>query len=234
MSDVAPCRLLSDVLLEADDELTAKIGGALGEFLGRLHAWTSLPEQDGVRRRFFENQASKNTIFGNRWGLAIAAAKKYDLEREWMVDLKQAGLEDAKSGGPVVCMGDFWFGNILVSTTDDLNIYIVDWEMTRTARPELDLAHFATAAYSFVHVHKPNGLMREFFRAYKEHMRLDEMQLAINAGRDMLSFGAIMPWVRHRDESVKQSIVKLGVELFEAIRTNDQQALRENPVLADL
>ncbi|CAE6429615.1 unnamed protein product [Rhizoctonia solani] len=234
MSDVAPCRLLSDVLLEADDELTAKIGGALGEFLGRFHAWTSLPEQDGVRMRFFENEASKGTVLGIRWELAIAAAKKYGLEQEWMDDLQQAGLEDAKSGGPVVCMADFWFDNILISTTGDIQIYIVDWEMTRTARPELDVAHFATAAYSLVHIHKPSPLMGEFFRAYKEHMRLDKTQLAINAGRDMLSFGVIMPWVRHRDGSIREPIARLGVELLEAARGNDQQALKKNPVLVDL
>ncbi|KAF8696534.1 catalytic domain of ctd-like phosphatase, partial [Rhizoctonia solani] len=234
MSDVAPCKVLSAVLLEADDELVAKIGHALGEFMGRFHKWSSLPEQDSVRRRFLENETSRDAVLGIRWQLTIAAAKKFGLEREWMEDLQQAGLEDAKSGGPVICMADFWFDNILVSTAGDLKIYIVDWETARTARPELDVAHFATAAYSLVHIHKRNPLMREFFQAYKEHMNLDKIQLGINAGRDMLSFGVIMPWIRHRDDSVRRPIAQLGVELFEAVRANDQQALRKNPVLADL
>ncbi|CEL63288.1 hypothetical protein RSOLAG1IB_05331 [Rhizoctonia solani AG-1 IB] len=230
MSDVAPCRLLSDVLLEADDELTGRIGGALGEFLGRFHAWTSLPEQDGVRRRFLDNEASKSTTLGIRWELAIATAKRYGLEREWIVDMKQAGLEDAKSGGPVVCMGDFWFGNILVSTVGEIKIYIIDWETARTARSELDVAQFVANAHNLVVDHKPNPLAREFLRAYREHMHLDETQMAINAGRDMLSFAVL----DHTNESIRELVGRLGIELLEAARGNDQQALKKNPVLADL
>ncbi|ELU45215.1 APH domain-containing protein [Rhizoctonia solani AG-1 IA] len=235
MSDVAPCKVLSAVLLEADDELVARIGHALGEFMGGFHKWSSLPEQDSVRRRFLENETSRDAVLGIRWQLAIAAAKKFGLEREWMEDLQQAGLEDAKSVDRIFAFRreteQPFVDNILVSTVGDLQIYIVDWETARTARPELDVAHFATAAYSLVHIHKRNPLMREFFQAYKEHMNLDEIQLGINAGRDMLSFGVIMPWIRHRDDSVRRPIAQLGVELFEAVRANDQQALRKNPVL---
>ncbi|CAE6517650.1 unnamed protein product [Rhizoctonia solani] len=234
MSDVAPCQLLSTVLQEADDELIARIGHALGDFMGQFHKWTSLPEQAGVRKRFLENETSRKDVLLIRWQLAIAAAKKYGLEREWMEKMQQEGLVDANSGGSVICMADFWFDNILVSTTGDLQIYIVDWETVRTARPELDVAHFTTAAYTLEHVYKPIPLMREFFKAYKTHMDLDETHMATYGGRDMLSFGVIQPWVRHRDEGVKQPIAQLGLELLEAAHTGDKEALKKNPVLADM
>ncbi|KAJ1301967.1 hypothetical protein OPQ81_000804 [Rhizoctonia solani] len=234
MSDVAPCQLLSTALKEADDELISRIGHALGDFMGKFHKWTSLPEQASVRKRFFENKLSWDDILGLRWQLALSGAKKYGLEKGWMEEVYREGMEDARLGGPVVCMADFWFDNILVSTTGDLRIYIVDWETARTARPEHDLAQFITSAHTLEHVHKPMPLMREFFKAYKAHMDLDETHLATYVGRDMLSFGIVMPWVRHRDDSVKQPIAQLGLELLEAVRTNDKQALIKNPVLADL
>ncbi|CUA69950.1 TBC1 domain family member 2A [Mus musculus] [Rhizoctonia solani] len=233
MSDVAPCRLLSSVLQEADDELVSRIGRALGEFMGKFHKWTSLPEQAAARKRFLENTTSREDVLRIRWQLALAAAKKYHVERAWMEDMYLAGMQDGQSG-TVICMADFWFDNILVSTQHDLAIWIVDWETTRSARPELDVAHFATAAYSLVHVHRPIPLMREFTKAYKAHMDLDETSLGTHAGRDMLSFGVVMPWIRHRDESIKQPIAQLGVELLEAAHTGDEQALRKNPVLADI
>ncbi|KAH7322157.1 kinase-like domain-containing protein [Rhizoctonia solani] len=234
MSDVAPCQLLSTALKEGDDEAVVRIGHALGEFMGRFHKWSSLPEQASVRKRFLENKISGDDVLGIRWQLTLSAAKTYNLEREWMQGMFREQMEDAKLGGPVVCMADFWFDNILVSTTGDLRIYIVDWETARTARPEHDLAQFATAAFTLEHVHKRMPLMREFFKAYKVHMELDESYMATYAGRDMLSFGVVMPWIRHRDESVKQPIAQLGLELLEAVQTGDKQALRKNPVLADM
>ncbi|CAE6438065.1 unnamed protein product [Rhizoctonia solani] len=233
MSDVAPCQLLSTALQEADEELVARIGHALGEFMGKFHKWTSLPEQAGARKRFLENKTSTEDVLRIRWQLALAAAKKYGVERAWMEDMYLAGMEDGKTGS-VICMADFWFDNILISTAGELQITIVDWETARTARPELDVAHFATAAYSLVHIHKPIPLMREFIKAYKIHMDLDETSMATHAGRDMLGFGVIMPWIRHRDQSVKQPIAQLGVELLEAAQTGDKQALGKNPVLADM
>ncbi|KAL5638003.1 hypothetical protein ACGC1H_002315 [Rhizoctonia solani] len=233
MSDVAPCQLLSTALQEADEERVMKIGHALGEFMGKFHKWTSLPEQAGARSRFLENKTSREDVLRIRWQLALAAAKKYGVERAWMEDMYLAGMQEGQMG-TVICMADFWFDNILISTAGDLQIYIVDWETARTARPELDVAHFATAAYSLVHIHKPIPLLREFIKAYKVHMDLDEMSMATHAGRDMLSFGVIMPWIRYRDESIKQPIAQLGVELLEAAHTGDQQALKKNPVLADM
>ncbi|CAE7106196.1 unnamed protein product [Rhizoctonia solani] len=233
MSDVAPCRPLSIVSQESDDTLLSHIGRALGEFMGRFHKWSTLPEQAGARKRFSENKTSAGEMLRIRWQLALTAAKKYGVERTWMEDMYLAGMEDARRGR-VICMGDFWFDNILISTTGDLQIYIVDWEAARTAQPELDVALFATENYSLEHYHKPMPLMREFFEAYKAHMDLDEMSMAKHAGRDILGYGPIQSWVLDRDESVKQPIAQLGVELLEAAHTGDRTALRKNPVLVDM
>ncbi|CAE6464820.1 unnamed protein product [Rhizoctonia solani] len=234
MSDAAPCQLLSTVLQEADDELIARIGRALGDFMGQFHKWTSLPEQAGARKRFLENKSSWDDVLLRRWRRAIAAVKKYGLEPEWMAKVQQAELEDAQSGGPVICMADFWFDNILVSTTGDLQIVVVDWETVRTSRPELDVALLMTDAWALEHVQKSIPLMREFFKAYKMYMALDETHMAMYAGRDVLSYGVLQSWVQDRDESVKQSIVRLGLDLLEAVHTNNKESLKKNPVLADM
>ncbi|CAE6469952.1 unnamed protein product [Rhizoctonia solani] len=234
MSDLAPFQLLSDALQGGDDELASRIGYALGEFMGRFHKWTSLPEHVGTRKRFLENEASREDLLDYRWKLAIAGARKYGFECDWMAEMRDEGMRDAKLGGPVVCMGDFWFNNILVSASHNLQVYIIDWEAARTARPEFDVAQFATDAYSLARVHKPMPLMHEFFKAYKKYMHLDEGNMALYSGRDLLGFGIDAPWLDHIDDDAKKPTAQVGIELLEAVRGDNKQALLKSPALFNM
>ncbi|KAF8675012.1 catalytic domain of ctd-like phosphatase [Rhizoctonia solani] len=234
MSDLAPFQLLSNALQEGGDKVVSRIGRALGEFMGRFHKWTSLPEHADTRKRFLENEASREDLLDYRWKLAISGAKRYGLGHDWMAEMRDEGMRDAKLGGPVVCMGDFWCSNILVSTGGDLKLYIIDWETARTARPEFDLAQLVKDAYTLSHVRRPMPFMREFFKAYTTHMHLDKAHLALNVGRDLLSFGIDASWLLHSDGDVKRSIAQTGLELLEAARTGDKKALSRNPALADM
>ncbi|KAF8755393.1 Ecdysteroid kinase [Rhizoctonia solani] len=211
MSDLAPFQLLSNALQEGDDKVVSRIGRALGEFMGRFHKWTSLPEHADTRKRFLENEASREDLLDYRWKLAISGAKRYGLGHDWMAEMRDEGMRDAKLGGPVVCMGDFWCSNILVSTGGDLKLYI-NRLGNRTPMP----------------------FMREFFKAYTTHMHLDKAHLALNVGRDLLSFGIDASWLLHSDGDVKRSIAQTGLELLEAARTGDKKALSRNPALADM
>lgn len=116
-------------------------------------------------------------------------------------------------------------------------MYIVDWEMARSARPELDVAHFATAAYSLVHVYPTDEsfqLMQSFYKAYSAHSELDAIQIGLSGGRDVMSFGVMMPWVRHKDDTVKEEIAKEGVRLLEAAKDGDAGRVMENQVVRNL
>lgn len=118
MRDLAPARLLSTVLIESLEkndptrvlELSRQVGSALGEFMGRFHQWTSLPEQSALRARFAENLVSREVVLAYRHQLMIESTVKFGLEQNWLEDVVQAGVKDARQGGPVIAMGDFWFG----------------------------------------------------------------------------------------------------------------------------
>ena len=118
MRDLAPARLLSTVLIESLAnheparilELSSQIGSALGEFMGRFHQWTSLPEQSALRARFSENLVSREVVLAYRHQLMLESAVKFGLEQSWMEGVVQDGIDDARQGGPVIAMGDFWFG----------------------------------------------------------------------------------------------------------------------------
>ncbi|KAF8601464.1 kinase-like protein [Ceratobasidium sp. AG-I] len=251
MEDLAPARPLSTVLIESLERndpayilrLSTQIGSALGSFMGRFHSWTSLPEQSALRARFLQNTTSRETILGIRYQLMLGTAAKYGLNREWMEGMVDTGMKDAREGGggggSVIAMADFWFDNVLVSEdeAEGLRVYIVDWEMARTARPELDVAHFATAAYSLVHACRTDNsfqLMQSFYKSYSAHYELDPIQIGLSGGRDVMSFGVMMPWVRHRDEVTKEEIAREGLKLLEAAKDGDVETVEKNLVVRDM
>ncbi|KAG9087674.1 hypothetical protein FRC07_012769 [Ceratobasidium sp. 392] len=239
MTDLAPARTLSTVLIEAFEsgsikDVSSRIGAALGNFMGRFHKWGSEPEQAAMRARFLENVTSRETVLSIRYLLMRMTAEKFGMDKGWMEEMVKEGMGDAEKGGSVIAMADFWFDNILVSLEPELRIYIIDWEMTRCARPELDVAHFATAAHSLAHIHPPTPdfiLMQSFMQSYNAHFKLDSVQIALSAGRDVMSFGVGMPWTRHREDRVKEEIARCGFELLESARANDVEGIRKNVVV---
>ncbi|QRV90303.1 phosphotransferase enzyme family protein [Ceratobasidium sp. AG-Ba] len=243
MTDLAPARMLSSILIEAFENgtieaVSAQLGVAVGDFMGRFHRWSSMPNQEALRMRFLENSVSRETVLGIHCWLMNTTAEKYGMKKDWMDEMTKEGMADAAAGGTVIAMADFWFDNVLVITEPELRIYIIDWEMSRCARPELDVAHFATAAHSVVHLYPSSvtnfKLMRNFMRGYNDHFKLDVVQVALLAGRDVLAFGGMMPWIRHRDEGVKQAIAQCGADLLEAARTGDVEGIRQNVVVRDM
>ncbi|KAG9093316.1 hypothetical protein FRC06_011573 [Ceratobasidium sp. 370] len=241
MTDLTPARTLSTVLVEAFEagtikSVSAQIGAALGDFMGRFHKWGS--EQDNARTLFLENTTSRETVLAIRYQLMIMTAEKYGMKKAWMDEMVQDGMKDANRGGSVIAMADFWFDNILVSMEPELRIYIIDWETARCARPELDVAHFATAAHSLAHVYpSADGsfvLMQHFMQSYNIHFAVDEVQIGLSAGRDVMSFGVMMPWIRHREDRVKEEIAQCGLELLECARGRDVAGVRNNVVVRDM
>lgn len=117
MNDLSPARLLSAVLIEClesgDEALTrrvsSQIGAALGDFMGRFHLWTSLPEQRVLRERFLENKASSEECLEMQYELMLSTAARLGLRRAWMDEIVVKGLRDAREGGSVIAMADFWF-----------------------------------------------------------------------------------------------------------------------------
>lgn len=114
MTDLSPARTLSAEIVacleRGDYDRIGRLGAALGEFTGRFHRWGSLPAQERLRARFLENETSKKDVIAIRWMLMQRTATQFGMEREWMQEVVDQGLQDAQSGGKVIAMADYWFG----------------------------------------------------------------------------------------------------------------------------
>ncbi|KAG8683241.1 hypothetical protein FRC09_016208 [Ceratobasidium sp. 395] len=241
MTDLTPARTLSAVLIEALEsgtikDVSTRIGTALGDFMGRFHRWGSEPAQARLRARFLENVASRETMLQLRYQLMYMTAEQYGMKRDWMDEMVKDGMADAEKGGSVIAMADFWFDNVLVSLEPELRIYIIDWETARCTRPELDIAHFAVSVYSLACLHPSSDftLMQSFMQSYNAHFALDDVQIALSGGRDVLSFSLMESWIQHQENRVKEEIVRHGLELLEAARAGDLEEIRKNVVVRDM
>ncbi|QRW04494.1 phosphotransferase enzyme family protein [Ceratobasidium sp. AG-Ba] len=217
MTELAPARMLSSILIEAFENgtieaVSARLGAALGDFMGRFHRWSSMPKQEALRKRFLENSVSRETVLGIHCWSMNTTAEKYGMKKDWMDEMTKEGMVDAAAGGTVIAMAGFWFDNVLVITEPELRIYIIDWEMSR--------GEFQ--AHAKFHA----GVQLSFGAGW--------VQVALSAGRDVLAFGVMMPWIRHRDEGVKQAIAQCGADLLEAAHTGDVERIKQNVVVRDM
>ncbi|QRV97186.1 phosphotransferase enzyme family protein [Ceratobasidium sp. AG-Ba] len=241
--DLAPARSLSSVLIEAFEagtinDVSAHIGAALGNFMGKFYTWGAQPEQAGLRQRFLENTTLKRTDTGLRYELMIKNSIKYGMKREWMELFVQQGMDDAHKGGNTIIMGDFWADNILVSPGSEPRVYIIDWEMATYGRPEIDVGAMAASACTIAYIHPANAsdfkFMQHFVSEYSKHFSLDDVQVAFSAGRELTSLGADEPWTKFQDLNTRRAIIQYGLELLEAGMGRNVERIRNSIVFRNM
>jgi hypothetical protein len=96
--------------LEGACVLASEIGSALGDFVGRFHNWSSLPEQAMLRKRFLENVAGKDQITSVHHAMAVRSANMFSLNESWLEDVIKEEKQEAALGGDVLAIGDLWLG----------------------------------------------------------------------------------------------------------------------------
>ena len=190
-------RTLKELLIEEGlpKTVSEQIGTALGEFIVGVHTWNQNPDTDLTV--FANNQVGKYISALVTYGrlestltgkdniptlsdplLGIPEAKMTTISK--LVKRKQQAIYAASASDPLT-HGDLWPGNLVVSLkrgTDGSiegveKVYVLDWELSKTGAPGLDLGQFCAELYTLSEFHPAREeatrtIIGSFLGAYRE------------------------------------------------------------------
>ncbi|CAE6420637.1 unnamed protein product [Rhizoctonia solani] len=209
--------------LAENRNFASTIGSALGDFLGRLHRWSSFPEH----REPFLHPHRQEGLFRIFCDLAARSATKFGIKEEWLANMLAEELHKSSTEDQVLAMGDFSLNNILVHRVLDhknLRIYVIDWELCRPACPESDLGELIGTWLSFAHyrcVGKDFPFLPSFHDAYRKHHAVDRTRMTLQAGLYTMGLGTTAPWVRGGGDEIHKQITMLGYGLMKLAQGGD-------------
>ncbi|KAG8700368.1 hypothetical protein FRC09_005995 [Ceratobasidium sp. 395] len=221
-------------------DLASAAGSALGDFVGRFHNWSSLPEQAALRKRFAQNIAATKQGLSVHHDMAVRAATEFGTMEPWLTDLIEAERQDATSLQDSLAIGDLWLDNVLVSQAPEhggLRLYVIDWERAMPAPPEFDVGEITGAATSFARrygVREVYPFVPALHRAYSRHRTLDPLKIARLAGIDTMGFGTVLTWARDHTEELLKQVTQEGQELLRLSRDGDVSTIRTKSLVKDL
>ncbi|KAF8755437.1 hypothetical protein RHS01_05303 [Rhizoctonia solani] len=198
------------------------VGWALGDFIGRFHHWSALPEQAALRAYFALNPSVIRQNVDIHHLCLNLTADRFQIRETWMDDLVAKEQQEALTDGGVLVMGDCSLHNVLVSPPSegrDMRIYLTDLEMARASYPEPSIERLFVAS-----VHK----------AYHRHRDLDSRRMAIATGIDLMGLGTVAPWTRDQDETELKELALTGLELLRLSVKGDENSIRRNATLKHL
>ncbi|CCO35608.1 hypothetical protein RSOLAG1IB_05344 [Rhizoctonia solani AG-1 IB] len=221
-------------------ELAQTIGWALGDFVGRFHNWSALPEQSELRAYFSLNPSViQQCVYIHHLCLNLAA-DRFQMRETWMDELIAKEQQEALAGGDVLVMGDCSLHNLLVSPPSancGMRIYLTDLEMTRASYPELDVGELTATVLSFTRLcssSAENPLITALHQAYRRHRSLDSRRMAIATGTDLMGLGTVLPWATNQNETKLRELAVAGLELLKSSVKGDESFIKTNPVLRHL
>ncbi|CAE6449666.1 hypothetical protein RSOLAG22IIIB_11355 [Rhizoctonia solani] len=242
MADLGSPMPLQKILQDEENphhKLASDIGTALGDFLGRLHNWSSAPEQASLRAFISQNSVAKQCL-PIQHTFAHETLAKFGLKEEWVEDTLSRDLEESAAAQDVLIWGDSWPGNILVSppsATQGLKIYLTDWEMSRLGPPEFDLGEAAGVAMSLVYQRYHRGdhpYIQALFRAYRQRRSLDPIKAARSTGVAIIGHSFMMPWVCEQDEESQRSLAATGIDLMKAAYDGDVDGIKKRDLVKEM
>ncbi|KAJ7484924.1 kinase-like domain-containing protein [Mycena galericulata] len=170
-----------------------EIGLALGEFLGRLHAWGSL--NPSMLDFFEKNEQAKKVAAWITYGRLISTLTTDNLPAVALLPepVCESDLDDIRAiieertpeiytSRDTLTMGNFCPANVFVSLrtgtgTDSLDkVHVIDWELAKPGVAALDVGQFCAEMHT-VALFKPasdtaasaNELIDAFLTAYRAH-----------------------------------------------------------------
>ncbi|CAE6376575.1 unnamed protein product [Rhizoctonia solani] len=223
-------------------KITSDIGQAIGDFIGRLHNWSTNPEQATLHAYFAQKPHWNQKVVSAFSSFLAPAADRFKLHETWMDTLiakeRQEALMTRK--GCVLVMGDCSLHNILVSPPSKerhMRIYLTDLEVARISGPEFDIGELTASAASFELLYYPNvdyPFIPALHQAYSCHRTLDPGRIAIATGMNLMGIGPLFPWARNKDEAQLRKIAVAGLELLKYSLNDDERLIQSSPILQHL
>ncbi|KZP04498.1 hypothetical protein FIBSPDRAFT_806710 [Athelia psychrophila] len=251
-------RSLKQLMLEQPPPvaLAHTIGAALGEFLGRMHAW-------GV-----DSTASQHAYFDtNQQGKMITRYVTYDRlvstlnGQDHLPALSDPPLNVAQAKLDVISkvsderrdainrcqdtltMGDFWPGNIVVNLQYPPSgdppilkrIYVVDWELAKPGLAGLDVGQLCAEMHllrRFSPASEPavSAAMNAFLETYREKYTVSASMATVVAGHIGAHVVALAPRTPWGGKDLTREVVMEGVEYLVEAYAGDNEWLQSSIV----
>ena len=216
------------------DQITS-IGRTLGTYLAHIHNETAVDSK--LRDDFSSNVVGKNISSSVYFGGLPAAAAKYGYTDPWIAAAAKAAEAEVLTADEVWTIGDFWTGNVLVSTTDDQSVpqlAVLDLEVAKPGTAAFDLGQMGAEMLClarFRHPEQGHLLLQTFFMAYraKRKASVDAAAVAIRIGAHLFT---MMPraWTAESGEEKVKFALQQGFELVKIGWERDEVALRASIV----
>ena len=214
---------------DADINTVANIGQALGRYLAHIH--NSTAGRDDVLSMFNGNETAKYLSGTLYFGGLPAAAKRQGYTDEYLKHVAKEAQREVLERNDVLTLGDFWTGNVLVSSNnDDLNLFVLDLELSKPGTAEFDIGQMAAEMYclaAFRDYETGMELLRAFLAAYKESRNVD-----VDTGKVAIRMGAhftvIMPnaWSNETTDQRLRDVLEIGADLIRMGWEKDTKSLR--------
>ncbi|KAF2235721.1 hypothetical protein EV356DRAFT_575535 [Viridothelium virens] len=210
------------------------IGHALGRFLAKVHISTA-GRQD-LLSDFAGNADGRDLSATLYFKRLPSAAAKFGYADDYFKEVARVGEAEVRESQEVLTLGDFWTGNVLVSTTPALRLYPLDFEFAKAGTAAFDVGQMAAEMYCFAMFrdHEKGMVMLEsFFRAYREVTGSEELvdaaKVAIRIGAHLLM---IIPsaWSNEADDEQIREMVRKGASLIRIGWEGNSVELRESIV----
>lgn len=233
-------------------DVSQTIGHSLGTFLAHLH---KSPQE--IRDSFAGNRQTREiaALISYGWICSTLSPQGEDpILIEPPLDLPREDLETLKthaddmtaqmtSSDEVLAMGDFWPGNILVSSASDvaLRLTVVDWEVVGPGLAGIDLGQFLAEMHTLRTFHPTSktsvgAVISSFIDAYRDatlqhNPSTDLVDMAWVAasrlGTHLISCTPRVPW---GSKEQTREVVLEGVEYLQRVSVKDEAWLKTSIV----
>ena len=206
----------SKTLKEAYQDETLDVGACgsrVGRWLAKLHRSTKTTE--------IGNNAAAKDIYRFAYQNLEGALSKYGFDGALGVRIYEKYGAMLQTDDDMVCHGDCWTGNVLVSE-DKKILTIVDWEMCRRGCGATDVGQFAAEAFLLDRFQGRRGLMYQFLETYRAHnhdvSRDFVKRVAVHFATHLCFWPSVVEWGSQEET---REVIGVGVEILSKFEEED-------------
>ncbi|KAJ6548137.1 kinase-like domain-containing protein [Mycena vulgaris] len=245
---------LKELMLKATPSpaVAREIGLALGQFMGRLHAWATV--DSAILDSFAQNDQAKRITSWITYERLIPTLTTDNLPAVALLPnpVPQSDLDAIRAiiaertpqiytSRAALTMGDFWTGNVVVNLRSDASlerVHVIDWELVKPGVAALDIGQFCAEMHTCT-LFKPQtaapaaALIDAFLTEYRTHCGPMAPHMANVAAKHMgAHLVTITPHVGWGTPEENVKAIELGLAYLK--EGSSDQWVRERSVFSPL